>query len=181
MNRNLFIQTNSQKIVSFLSQHPGKSFFDKEIAQKTGLSRGGTNEVLRCLSQENFVTLSKKGRMCFYSVNSSDPVIKCYKVLNNVLELEPLIEKIKSLVTKIILFGSSAQGTNTEESDIDLFILTNKPKKVMKIIIDSSLSGRLQPIIKTSTEYAIMQKKESIFCEEIDRGIILFERHHHES
>lgn len=181
MKKDLFIQTNSQKIISFLSQYPDKNFFEKEIAEQTGLSRGRTNEVLRNIVKEALVTIAKKGRMSFYSVNSSDPVIRCYKVLNNVMELESLIEKIKPLAKKVVLFGSSAQGTDTEESDVDLFILSNKPKEIMKEITGNSLTKRLQPIVKTSPEYATMQKKEISFCEEIDRGIILFERNQYGS
>lgn len=41
--------------------------------------------------------------------------------------LENIIERLKYTVnpTKIILFGSYAQGTSTEDSDIDLLVVTN--------------------------------------------------------
>lgn len=49
-------------------------------------------------------------------------------------ELKPLIvERLKPLnPDKIILFGSYAYGTPTEESDIDLFLLKDLPKEQIR-------------------------------------------------
>ncbi len=57
---------------------------------------------------------------------------------NNELELElkKLATKIKEITpaTKIYLFGSYAYGTPTDESDIDLCILTDENKRKLEIL-----------------------------------------------
>ncbi len=52
------------------------------------------------------------------------------------LELKKLAEKIKEITpaTKIYLFGSYAYGTPTDESDIDLCILTDENKRKLEIL-----------------------------------------------
>jgi predicted nucleotidyltransferase len=45
----------------------------------------------------------------------------------------PIVERLKPLnPDKIILFGSFAYGTPTEESDIDLFLLKDLPKEQIR-------------------------------------------------
>ena len=59
-------------------------------------------------------------------------------MINNELELElkKLATKIKEITpaTKIYLFGSYAYGTPTDESDIDLCILTDENKRKLEIL-----------------------------------------------
>jgi len=52
------------------------------------------------------------------------------------LELKKLAGKIKEITpaTKIYLFGSYAYGTPTDESDIDLCILTDENKRKLEIL-----------------------------------------------
>lgn len=52
------------------------------------------------------------------------------------LELKKLAEKIKEITpaTKIYLFGSYAYGTPTDESDIDLCILTDENRRKLEIL-----------------------------------------------
>ena len=51
-------------------------------------------------------------------------------------ELKKLATKIKEITpaTKIYLFGSYAYGTPTDESDIDLCILTDENKRKLEIL-----------------------------------------------
>ena len=51
------------------------------------------------------------------------------KILFNLSELSELVRKLRDTSKKIILFGSSAEGTDSNESDIDLLILTSDKKQ----------------------------------------------------
>jgi len=42
----ILLKNKAYKILSFLSLHPGQAFYDKEISENTGVSRGATNQVL---------------------------------------------------------------------------------------------------------------------------------------
>lgn len=170
---NIFAKTSHQIILKFLSGFPNSTFFEKEIAEKSGLSSGATNSALKQLVKEELVILEKKGRMCFYSINYKNPVIKQWKVLNNVIDISSVIEKIKDVSEKIILFGSAKEGVNIDESDVDLFVITNSPEVVKKRIGNNK---KIQLITKTLLEFIELKSKKSEFYEEVNRGIVLWEK-----
>jgi len=180
MKEDIFIKTNPQKILRFLAQRTDEFFLEQEIAHATGVSRGGANHALHLLAEEGLVDFTKRGKIRLYSANVIDPVVRQYKMLANLLEIAPLVEELQPISKKIIVFGSYAQGTNTGNSDIDVFVLTGQPREVMRIVGNHALGEKVQIVAKTPIEYAGMKKKERAFCEEIDQGITLWE-HHYES
>ncbi|MBP8717522.1 MAG: nucleotidyltransferase domain-containing protein [Candidatus Atribacteria bacterium] len=174
MNNSL-ISTNAQKVLNFLIQSPGKQFLAKEIEKATRISRAGVNLSLRKLAKEKLVLREKKAKIYLYSVDYHNPVIKQLKVLKTTVLLQPLVNKLKPLSKKIVLFGSCARGEDIDSSDIDLFILADSPKAIEEKIEKSDLRKKLQPIIRNSTQFIQMEKEESIFFEEIEHGITLWE------
>lgn len=173
---NIFISTTEQKILRFLAYQFGESFFDKEIAQKTKLSRGATNLALRNLTKKGLILKEKKGRMNFYKVDIYNPIIKQFKVLEKIISLYPLVQKLQRFSLKIILFGSSARGEDIPDSDIDLFVLTREEESAKKII-GQFKKAKIKSIIKNQNNWAELEKKDKLFSEEIKRGIILYENH----
>jgi len=174
MNNSL-ISTNAQKVLNFLIQSPGKQFLANEIEKATRISRAGVNFSLRKVAKEKLVLREKKATIYLYSVDYNNPVIKQLKVLKNTILLQPLVNKLKALSKKIILFGSCARGENIANSDIDLFILADSSKALKEKIKKSNLREKLQPIIRNSTQLVKMEKEESVFIEEIEHGITLWE------
>ena len=174
MNKTL-VATNTQKILDFLVQHPGHQFLASEIQKAVKISKGGINLSLRKLAKEKLIVRQKKGKFFFYSVDHTQPIVKQLKVLKNIELLNPLVKKIKELSERIILFGSSARGEDTPKSDIDLFVLTNNPKEIEEILKKYKPLKRLQLIIRTPVAFAKMEKRESVFFEEVSRGVTLWE------
>lgn len=173
--KNYFNNTSHQQILTFLADHPDRSFFDKEIAQATRLSAGATNKALRELAQEGYIDQEKKGRMRFYSVDLANPIIRQFKVLLNVTIIYPLVQKLKKVAKRVVLFGSAAEGTNIRESDIDLFALTNNPKQIAELVHKSPLAEKIQLVAKKPVDFASLKKRDPVFYEEIERGIVLWE------
>ena len=173
--KSYFDSTTQQQVLAFLASHPGRAYYDKEVRQATGLSSGATNQALRELAKEGYIQLERKGRMSFYSVDLSNPLIAQYKILLNVTSIYPLVRDLGGYAIKIILFGSMAQGTNIEESDIDLFVLTNTPEEVAAHVNTSNFSEKIQLVAKKPTEWASLKKNDPVFYEEVERGIVLWE------
>ncbi|MEJ5226975.1 nucleotidyltransferase domain-containing protein [Thermodesulfovibrio sp.] len=99
--------------------------------------------------------------------------------------LNELIEKIRisyPLIKKIILYGSKARGDFTEESDIDLLFITEKPlDKKEKYEIFDLLSGiELKYNVLGSAlfinEKELIEKERSLFREIKKDGITLWLR-----
>lgn len=176
MMKTILNNTSYQQILTFLADMPEKTFYDSEVAKEAGLSVGATNQALKALAKEGYIKQETKGRMKFYSADLSNAIVRQFKVLINVLIIENLIKNLKEVSNKIVLFGSSATGTNIKESDIDLFILANQPKKVLDIINNHPLAEKIQAVIKKPADYLTLKKKDPIFYEEVSKGFLIWEK-----
>lgn len=52
-------------------------------------------------------------------------LLREFKILITLLEIDPFILHLKEISSKIILFGSCAAGEDTIDSDIDIFTETD--------------------------------------------------------
>jgi len=172
----VFSITNTQKILEYLVKFPGEQFLASEIQNKVKMSKGGVNQSLRELATDGLVNREKRGKIFLYSISHVNPIVKQYKILKNIELLKPLINKIGKESEKVILFGSSARGEDTSDSDLDVFVLTKVPDEINNILKKYRLQRKLQFIVRTSVNYMNMEKKEPVLFEEINRGIILSER-----
>lgn len=171
----IFGATNSLKVLSYLAEHPGKEFLSSEIQKAVSISRAGVYLALGELTRQHLVSKAKKGKLLFYSIIYDDSAIKQFKVLKNVLALRPLVSKLKPLSKKIVLYGSTSRGENDPTSDIDLFILSQEPDAVKKVILSINTRQKVQSVIKTPSELADFSGKEKTYYAEVDRGITLWE------
>jgi predicted nucleotidyltransferase len=119
--------------------------------------------------------------MYFYSIDSSVVHVVELKKMINLMLIEPLLEKLKRLSNRIVLYGSCALGTDTSESDLDLFVVSNSKKDVSNVISNFKFPRgyeniHIQPVIKTPVELLEAGETEQAFIEEVERGIILWER-----
>jgi len=181
MLKDFIVSTNHQRVLSFLSKFADDELHEREIARRIGISYGSANQTLNDLHSAGALERRRKGKMCFYRLNLRNPVIQEFKRLNILLLLEPLVQKLRKTVRKIVLFGSCAQGTDTAESDVDLFIVSEDREKVLQVVNSfSSGSGfqqiRIQPVIKTPLELLEMGNKSDVFLNQVRKGIILWEK-----
>jgi len=170
----LKLTKNHQKIIIFLGDYPEKKFFSKEIAGKLNISLGGTHNAIKYLAKEKIVDTEQRGNMKFYRINDENPLVKQLKTTTVIEKLLPLINKSKRFCEEIILFGSTARGEQTRNSDIDLFILTHTPEDVKKNISKYQKQMPVKPVIKTPNQWSELEIKEPEFYKEVKRGIKLF-------
>ena len=176
MFKDLFIKSSYQKMLSFLSLNAGKSFHERELVRKIGIGAGSANRVLNHLFKVSVIKRERRGNMNFYSLDEEKPAIKQFKVLNMILRLDPLIEKLKALTKTIVLYGSSSQGTDDYESDIDLFIVTSREEKVMEVVDEFNFSREIKLTLKTPSGWLELESKDPTFYNEVTRGIVLWEK-----
>jgi len=176
MNEEIIYSKNNQKVLAFLCDHPNDSFYSNQIAELINLSKGGVNQTLRLLAKEHLLLSEKKGKMTFYQVDTSSSIIRQFKVFHTILSLNPLVKILQLHAEKIILFGSCAEGTNTEESDIDLSVVSTHKSDVNKVFARFNINQKIQLILKSPQEYVSLEKKEPIFFAEIEKGIPLWQK-----
>jgi predicted nucleotidyltransferase len=173
---NILLSTAAQKVWDFLCRDPQRAFYGAEVAQETRLSKGGVSEILRAMTRQGLLRTEKKGRMVFYHVDARSPLVRQFKILRNVTLVEGLIQKIKPFCERVVLFGSCAQGEDTTESDMDIFIVSREKEQVRALVPREKDRRKVQLVVKTPQEFMVLEKKEPVFYGEVQRGIVLWEK-----
>jgi len=119
--------------------------------------------------------------MYFYSIDSSKAAITEFKKVVNLMLVDPLVEELKKMSNRIVLYGSCALGTDTSESDLDLFVVSNSKEDVSNVISNFRFPRgfeniHIQSVIRTPVELLEGEESERSFIEEVDRGILLWEK-----
>jgi len=163
------------RVLLFLSRNTGEAFFEREIVEATDVSRSAVNLATRALHKTGLIHRDHRGRMNFYRVNELHPFVRQFKTLDTIASLETLLVELRSLSRQIILFGSRADGTNAQSSDIDLFILSSEREKVMKIVGRYRLKYPIQAMVMNNQELVEMKEKDAAFYAQVKRGLVLWE------
>lgn len=168
-----FSKTQNE-IISFLADHAGRVFYESQITKATALSAGAVNQALKDLAKKKWVNLEKKGNMNFFSLNLDSPPIRQFKVTQTVTKLNNLVEKLKPLSKRVILFGSASEGLNTEESDIDVLVVSNAKDKVRSMVREYRIDGEIQLLVYNSLEFVKLRTSDKVLYERVGKGITLW-------
>jgi len=173
-----FLTPTALNVLHFLLSNPMKQFHEREIVRQTEVSVGAVNQILKKLHKAGLVERDRRGRANFYRANLKNPVARQFKVLFNVSALDDLVDQIKQASERVVLFGSCAEGTDVEESDIDLFVLSSDVEVVRSKIseYERMFDRRISPIVVDSRGFAKIKSKDKSLYERISRGIRLWER-----
>jgi predicted nucleotidyltransferase len=178
-NEHMFDKVNitplGLQILTFLARNPDKQFYIREIAKIMNKSVGGTHKTLKSLKEMDFIKENKSGKNIYYQINQMNPSIKNFKIFMTINELTTLVNKLKEISEKIILFGSCANGDDTSDSDIDLLILTNEKEKVNKKILNTKFNRKIQAVVVNTGELMKIKEKDKGFYQEINKGITLWD------
>jgi predicted nucleotidyltransferase len=179
------------KIVKFLLTHQA-SMSEREIASILKVSHMSVNRTLQLLARENFVHYLTVGKAHLWRVNRRS---FAYKALEQIVESlkeipDPLAELKnvllrhlpKTLVKRVVLFGSVAKASEAPQSDIDVFILVKGDPRVEKKMEEAMerlsnecmevFGNRVSPYILTERQYKQKQKLEIIT--QVEQGIQIY-------
>jgi len=175
------VTTINQKILSLLAKFADQEFYEREVARKLGISTGSANRALNELYSTGAVKRRREGKMYFYSIDSSNAAFTEFKKMVTLLLIEPLVEELKKMSSRIILYGSCALGTDNSDSDLDLFIVANSKEEVSNVINGFTFPRgfeniRIQSVLRTPVELLEGRESERTFMEEVERGIVLWEK-----
>jgi predicted nucleotidyltransferase len=175
------IYTVNQKVLSLLAKFSDQEFYEREMVRKLGIATGSANRALNELYSTGAITRRRKGKMYFYSIDSSNAALAEFKKIVNIMLIEPLVDELKKISSRVILYGSCALGTDNSDSDLDLFVVANSKEGVSNVISGFTFPRgfeniRIQSVIRTPVELLEGGESERTFMEEVERGIVLWER-----
>jgi len=156
------INQTTLKILSLYRNNYKTSLHLREIARQTNVDVKAIQLQLKKLENTNIIIGTTKGRNKEYTLNLNNYTTKYYIILAETFTTINYLTKnyeIKKLITETenqlgnstILFGSYAKEETTEESDIDLLIITDKKPDTNAIKEAGKLINR-EINVKTTTE-----------------------------
>jgi predicted nucleotidyltransferase len=181
IQKDFLISTNQQKVLSFLAKFSDKEYHEREIARKVGISYGSANRVLNDLAVQGLLMRRQVGKMLFYSFNQSDPIFKPFKIFISIALLRPLIDKLRSVASEVVLYGSCARGEDTSKSDVDLFVVSEEKEEAQRLIGGNRfLKGfdhlKIESVILSALELLKSEKVDREFLSLVREGIVLWDK-----
>lgn len=173
---NFLYNKNPLLVLSYLSKNIYDENTATNISKELGLALSSVHTILKSFEQAGLVSSRTLGKNVIYELDKNNPILKPFRAFDNINSILPLIEEIKPLSRKIILFGSCARGEDTINSDIDLFILSDEKKeRINELINKFNIKRPINPVIVDTVEFMELESNDKVFFDEIMKGIILWE------
>lgn len=175
--KNFIFNKNPMLILSYLSKNIYSDNISSQIAKELQLGVGSVHGILKEFENMQIVGSRRVGKSILYEVKKDNSLIKSFRIFDNLLELDELVQELKSYCRKIVLFGSCARGEDNSNSDYDIFIVCDEcdKEKVILIINDYNIGREIKPIIVDEIELFDLEKNDAVFYNEIMKGIELWE------
>lgn len=167
----MITKDNNMKVMEVFFKNPTKGFHIRELARITGLSATGIIKIVKKLKKEGLL-ISKKEKIVEEVKPTFNDKFYLIKRLYNLYSLYEsglifYLRKFYEEPKAIILFGSYSKGLDTEKSDIDICIITNK-KDIPDLTNSEKLLNRKINIINSEIDN---MKKE--FKNSLTNGIVI--------
>ena len=165
-------------VLTLLGGDPLRSFYQREVARLTGVSVGKVNRLLRTMEQNELAVKEERGRTHLYRYNLENPLARYIKIVKSLADLNWLVLALRKRAEKAVLFGSCADGSDTNTSDIDVFIVTRDKGQVSRMLASAAqkMKRRITPIVMTPGEAATLKSRDTALSEQVQRGIRLWQR-----
>jgi predicted nucleotidyltransferase len=158
-------------ILNYLFIYPTAVFTGLDLAKKLDVSPTAIAKSLVSLQKNNLITVKKDKRLSIKLNRENEKVFNLKRVFNllqiyesGVIDL--LTDQFQS--TAIILFGSYSRGDDTENSDIDIAIISSKEKEVDLSLFEKRLYRSINLHFFLDINKTPSELKESII-----NGIVL--------
>ena len=168
-----------EKILKILFEEPNKEFHIRNLARLTKLNPSTVSYTTEKLAKES-ILLREKSNDLNTVIVKADTESQKYKLKKKSYNLQKIFDS--GLVTylntnlaypTIILFGSYAKAENHQESDIDLFIISEEKKKPELGKYEAILKAEIQVFIHTKKEFIKLMKTNSELINNVVNGTIL--------
>jgi predicted nucleotidyltransferase len=152
-----------ERIIEFIVDNPSKKMKVRELAKLLKISPAYVSRTLKTLVRDDVIKDNK--------VNLSNPYVRVLKIFFNIKKLidKNTIRKLKKLkVLGAGIYGSWANGTNFEDSDLDIWIKTSKRLEEINIAttadeIRKGLGTNVQILVLTPERIERLKKEDPIF------------------
>lgn len=126
----------------------------------------------KALISQFFTLLRKEGILTKKNEITNNISVKSLKILLNLSSINPKIFN-KSFIQSAGIYGSTVKGENNEESDIDLWILTQNATEEQLAQLTAELQKNVKPLYLTKEKLRALKNKDSVFYYSLVFGSII--------
>lgn len=171
----LFANPTLAEILSLLFINAEEEFYQSDLAKKTHKGLIQVQRALKTLEEIGLISSIRRGRMIYYTAVQNHPIFTDLKkiFLKTIYFGEYIYQSLSPLHNNIqlaFIFGSIAKGTESQDSDIDLFVVTDiSLRKLAKALgpLSKELQRELNPVVFESTEFQNKLSKNDHFLVEV--------------
>lgn len=165
-----------QRVLAVLFGSPDRSFYANEIIALAESGTGAVQRELKRLAGAGLLTVNRVGKQKHYQANASAPVFGelrgiVLKTSGMVDVLRSALEPIDAEIDAAFVFGSIAKGEDTADSDIDLFLLSERLaySDIFSVLEDAGtkLGRKINPTLFTRRDLDERLRKENAFIKRI--------------
>lgn len=117
-------------VMSIFFESPKKEFSVRDVARVSGITPATASKQLKLFLGQGILKHRKLKVSDLYSANIDNEYYRDIKIFYNIRKLKEsgIIDSMDRFYAKpaIVLFGSAANGMDTETSDIDLLVVSEK-------------------------------------------------------
>ena len=174
----LFPNPTLVKVLSLFLLHSEKEFYQRGIAETTGNALVQVQRALKRIERTGLVTKTKRGNIVYYKADRMHPAFEDLKrvFLKTVALGDVLREALAASADEVqlaFIFGSLAQGRETAQSDIDLFLVgelsLRETTKLLASVV-SELGREFNPVVYPPEEFKKKARENHHFITEVIKG-----------
>lgn len=177
----IFKSNLTWRVLTYFLSHPSSEAYVKELAQLLKIGPTSANNTLGRLEKVGLLQREDKARSHFYSLDNESAVVRSLKVSYLLARLEDaefvnkLLEVDEGLIS-ICIYGSFADGTFDEKSDLDVLIISQRRKIEFNSVLsklENLLGLEINIEVFTLSSWGRIKDKDKGFCREIAASHIL--------
>jgi len=179
----LFDKYVDWKILAQFFKHPGRQFHIKEISRLVKVSPSSAHAAVKSFEKWGYLEKEIKGPAHFYRLNTENSVVASFKKgygIACILESDPVavLKDVDENTISLSLYGSYANGTYDDKSDVDLLLVTNTKKDKFNEAV-KVIEARLEievnvTILKLSEWERLAFKKDPFYLNLIENHVLLY-------
>lgn len=179
MLEKLFTSKTRTSILKELIFNPNRDFHLRELSRKINITPIYVKKELQNLKELNLVLESKKANLNLFKINKNSPLFSELK--NIFFKTEFLSEIIRKSIKKLeidfaFIYGSFAKGVESEESDVDLFVVGSvNEDELVKIVqrIEKKVGREVNYILWKKSLFVKRARKHHLLNEIAKNSVIM--------
>lgn len=174
--RSLLLSNANRIVLDYLLQNRDQEFSDTEIALNVkGVKKSAVNLALRRIADSGLITRVPRGTMVLNKLNET-PLVNQLIIVSNLIHIQPLVDKLSAFCSKIVLFGSRAEGRNISKCEYNIFVIGPDESEIRKVIDKNELSKKIRLFHKPPDNIPIFKEEDPLLYDQINKGIVLWEK-----